>query len=280
MKTLSTPFKSLSIQVKKVKSAVLGKRKDATGTPMQHEVPEDTPALSDSAMERSADMLSAQEFAQAVGLEAILNDDDDDMHQSTILSTLDSEFTNYLTIQSLPTSPISARKSSFPRLDMNIFVPPGQETSRSLPRSVSSSMSAGSTCYSFSSSLESDSLPGFFNRPPKSMARRASDTGYLSPSSHTRSSTPPSLSLEGIDEFGVKTAKKGRFTMTVERSSHWYANKSPRHRTTSRFSVVDELAASPSRERSQSAPLALDHPKAQVQDPDSLEERRDSGVNI
>lgn len=110
--------------------------------------------------------LSAHEFAAAVGLE-ILPDDED-------LPILSSSCNTDYSLASTTSSP--GRKYSFPALDMSIFIPPGQEE----------------------------------------------DTLYA--------------------QGGVKKVQKGRFEMTIQKSSHFYAKPHKRKRTLSgsRFSLVHE----------------------------------------
>jgi hypothetical protein len=117
---------------------------------------------------------------------------------------------------------------SFPKLDMNIFIPPPEYTQFSpdiLQPLTISNLSSTST-----SPLQAKSM----------QRRRASEASYFNPiRSHQRTTSTPDFQkteVERIDEDIIRVLKKGRFTMTVERSAQW-TSRSQRRRTSSRFSL-------------------------------------------
>jgi hypothetical protein len=110
--------------------------------------------------------ISAQEFAAAVGMEIIPDEED--------LPILSSSSNTAYSVSS--SSTFNGRKYSFPPLDMAIFIPPGEEEE------------------------------------------------------------------QVYQEGGIKIVQKGRFEMTVQKSSHWYAKPRKRSRTlsVSRFELVKD----------------------------------------
>jgi hypothetical protein len=222
MSTISSPLKALSLSLKaliiNLKQAVVGKEQVLVAV---HHSPitmaaEEEEELSANGNDVDADaeseFLSAREFAQAIGIaqNVIFIDE----VQNTVLSTLGEQACKSC-------SAFSSLPNSFPKLDLNIFLPLGQEYlthSRSLPYTISTS----ATGYP----LDEPKTSTFRSR---SISLSSSNT--LFDRSHDD---------REIDDFEIRKAKKGRFDLTFERSSHFFA-KSPRKRSVSRFSLVYEL---------------------------------------
>ena len=178
-----------------------------------------------------SDTLSAEQFANAVGLQVeSFNDVNPEL---SILSVMTSKDKDIPSTSAIPYSYTITTSSvgmsySFPKLDMNIFIPPPEYTQFSpdiLQPLTISNLSSTST-----SPLQAKSM----------QRRRASEASYFNPiRSHQRTTSTPDFQkteVERIDEDIIRVLKKGRFTMTVERSAQW-TSRSQRRRTSSRFSL-------------------------------------------
>ncbi|KAJ3272845.1 hypothetical protein HDV01_005168 [Terramyces sp. JEL0728] len=175
----------------------------------------------------TTETLTAIQFAEAVGIKAI-----PDEEQLTVLSKISEDSV---------ISTGSTCNNSYPKLDMSMFIPPQEFLTPKRTRNMSITTLVGE-----------DEKPSTYPRlrrpslnlsPPLSSTFPRVNTNRQTLSAHSnRNSLSASSDISsGYFEKNITEVKKGRFSVTLEKSSHWYANvdKGP----VSRFQqVIDEDA--------------------------------------
>ncbi|KAJ3308742.1 hypothetical protein HDV04_000838 [Boothiomyces sp. JEL0838] len=173
----------------------------------------------------TTETLTATQFAEAVGIKAIADEE-----QLTILSKISEDSV---------ISTGSTCNNSYPKLDMNMFVPPPEFLTPKRTRNMSITTLVGEE--EKPNTYPRHRRPSLNLSPPLSSTfpRVNTHRQALSANSNRNSLSACSDISPVLFEKNVVEVKKGRFSVTSEKSSHWYANvdKGP----VSRFQkVLDE----------------------------------------
>ena len=224
--SITNRFKSIDLSPEIFDFKLFKKRKSScttTNSCDSHTTLVDNEGYNEGSRTNSCETMSAEQFANAVGLEVeSFNDVKPDL---TILSVISQNASSSPATFSHESSSTTKSQSgySFPKLDMNLFIPPPGYKSAS-PINIQSLQQCHLSTY--------DSIH----------KRRASEASYFPTPSRTVTDPYNQQVEENYlteDDEDCKTHKRGRFTMTVERSSHWTASKGRRRReSSSRFSLT------------------------------------------
>ncbi|KAJ2984651.1 hypothetical protein HDV02_000958, partial [Globomyces sp. JEL0801] len=143
-------------------------------------------------------------------------DSEDTMQRSILSATSDS-----------PSQSTSTVATCYPKLDMNLFIPPPELALNNDIKRLSHTLS------NVTLSLDR----GMPRSQPQDIKRRASESRI--PTSHLSWASPSKDDVTAFEDSDTHIEKKGRFTLKLERSSYWTAPKSKGLRTLpSRFEMV------------------------------------------